>query len=156
MHTRNWWRIYVLLSFRYADFSKKKKWFKFPFAIHIVLFHATSCENAFIQCLVLVFLISSCDSPYRFSFVLSLSAFLFVSAMHGLEAQPPHMSGELKAGKEAHQNSAVLFTLTLLACSESFVCQRWPQISPADPDGQRRVIWDQTYCSDPGDVTRKP
>ncbi len=73
-----------------------------------------------------------------------------------MNEKPLHMGREVKAGKEADQKAAVPFTLILLDCSESSVCQHWLQISPADPDGQRQVIWDQTYFSDPGDVTWKP
>jgi len=58
------------------------------------------------------------------------------------------MGGELKAGKEEHQNAAVP-TLNSLAHSESLMCQLWPQISPAEPDGQRQVIWDQTLVFRP-------
>jgi len=47
---------------------------------------------------------------------------VFILRVDGLEAQPPHMGGELKAGKEEHQNAAVP-TLNSLAHSESLMCQ---------------------------------
>lgn len=57
-----------------------------------------------------------------------------------MDEKPLHMGGDVKAGKEADQKAAVPFTLILLDCSESSVCQHWPQISPADPNGTRQVI----------------